>query len=309
MYNEERKKMYIDDKMSDTVVSPYFLKNCFLKTEPFETELNKDLCDFNAEEILNLLKAISFPSFDSVVVFKSALNLYTNWCIQRNIVKDNQNHFIEITRTNLQDCVNTLVVQMKFVPREMILEWGSKLPNIADTFILLSLYEGIRGKGFSEILNAKISDFDIQNNIYHAYTRDIKVTPYLIQIAQETNKELEYTSISSERVRRYDLKSEDLIIKSLSSVEYEDYDHKRVRMTMRLIRMFDYLGVIQWMNANDLVMSGVLTMIKDKSKQLGILPKEYIYNKELISEVEKQYNKNIYRIRVGFWQKYEEVLA
>ena len=150
---------------------------------------------------------------------------------------------------------------------------------------------------------------DAWYNIYHAYTRDIKVTPDLIQIAQETNKELEYASISSERVRRYDLKSEDLIIKSLSSVEYEDYDHKRIRMTMRLMRIFDYLGVIQWMNANDLVMSGVLTMIKDKSKQLGILPKEYIYNKELISEVEKQYNKNIYRIRAGFWQKYEEVLA
>ncbi len=309
MFNEERKKMYIEDKMAETIVSPYFLKNCFLKTEPFETELNKDLCDFNAAEILNLLKAVSFPSLDSVVVFKSTLNLYTDWCLQKNMVRDNQNHFIEITRQNLQEAVNVLIVQMKLVPREIILEWGSKLPNIADTFILLCLYEGIRGKGFSEIVNAKISDFDEELNIYHALTRNIKVTPHLIQVAKDANAELEYTSISSERVRQYTLKPEDLIIKSLNNAEYEDYEHKRVRMTMRITRMFDYLGVIQWLNANDLVMSGVLTMIKDKAERLGLTPKEVIFNKELINEVEKQYNKNIYRIKTVFWQKYEDVLA
>lgn len=310
VYNAERKQMYIDDKMAETIVSPYFLKNSFLKTESFETELNKDLCDFNAEEIINCLKAVSFASLDSVIVFKSTLSLYTDWCMQKHMIKDNQNHFIELTRQNLQDCVNVLVVNKQYIPREMVLEWGSKLPNVTDLFILLCLYEGIRGKGFEEILMAKISDFDEAKNIYHAPTRDIKVTPYLIRIAKEANKEKEYTSISSERIRNYILRSEDLIVKSLANqAEYDDPIHKRVRMTMRLARIFDYLGVLQWMNANALVMSGVISMIKTRSKQLGITPREYICNRDLIAEVEQQYNKSIYRIKVNFLQKYQSVLA
>lgn len=309
MYNKERKQMYIEEKMAETIVSPYFLKNAFLKTEPFETELDKDLCDFNAEEIVNLLKAISFPSFDSVIVFNSTLNLYTDWCMQKHMIKDNQNHFIELTRQNLADCVNALVVEMQYVSRETVIEWGTKLPNIADAFIILALYEGIRGKSFDEILKARLSDFDVENNIYHAPTRDIKITPYLIKLAQETEKEKIYTSISSERIRQYNLIDDDFIIKSIENAKYEDGFHKQVRMTMRIARIFDYLGVLQWMNANALVMSGVINMIKTESSKLGITPEDYINNKNLINNVEKQYNKKIYPIKVGFIQKYKDVLA
>ncbi len=51
----------------------------------------------------------------------------------------------------------------------------------------------------------------------------------------------------------------------------------RRRTQSRLARIFDYMGILEYMNGNDIRMSGVIEMINSRCKELGISGKNYIY--------------------------------
>ena len=59
------------------------------------------------------------------------------------------------------------------------------------------------------------------------------------------------------------------------------------------------------MTANGLSESGKIHMIKERSEQLGITPKDYVYS-NYIQEVEEQFNCRI--VRSSFMLKYGDHL-
>ena len=71
-------------------------------------------------------------------------------------------------------------------------------------------------------------------------------------------------------------------------------------------RIFEYLGVGQWMNPNSVSESGKLYMIKERAKELNITPMQYLYS-NYIQEIEQQYGCSITRSVYG--KKYEEYLT
>ena len=70
-------------------------------------------------------------------------------------------------------------------------------------------------------------------------------------------------------------------------------------------RIFNYLGVGQWMSPNAIAESGKMYMIKQRAKKNNMTPIEYIYSDD-IKEVETQYNFNI--SRSVYIKKYREHL-
>lgn len=306
MYNQELKERYRKEKESYTTVSTYYFSSLFKRTEPFEESLNKDISNFTTYEIINMYKTLAIMSLDTIATMNSNLSMYTQWCIQENLVNDYQNHFLEIDRDMMVSFVNKLAMDKKIVSRKQIIEWCQQLPNPSDSFCLLGLFEGIRGGGYLELAFAKIEDF--HDNTFIAYNgREIKVSSTLIEYAEQSNETLDYQSISKSMVKEVTLSENGRIIKDYPNVRRsESLPVLRRRTQSRLARIFNYIGILEYMNGNDIRMSGIVEMSNNRSKELGISSKEYIYGIG-IEEIKKQYDFKV--VPSMFMDKFGEYLV
>ena len=95
MYNDTIKTRYIQEKSSTTNMPNGYLARMFNKTDSFESKLDKDISNFTVYEIEDLYKTLNIKSVEYLTVLHSHLSLYTQWCMQQNLVLDCQNHFAE----------------------------------------------------------------------------------------------------------------------------------------------------------------------------------------------------------------------
>lgn len=302
MFNEERKMRFIEERKDEAVLPAGYLENQFNKVKDMETELNKDLCNFTAYEIKEYYKMLGIASIQSLTVMNSQFSLYTNWCLQHNLVKDNQNHFLEITYDMLNDCINKALLDMKVVTRQTIISWINKLENPQDKFIILALFEGIKGKEKCEL--AKLRPEDISGNIATLCTgRKIEISDELVGIIKDCINTDEYYSKSGKTYKFIDT---GYIIKDIFNAKEEVDSYqlgRRIYYSIRrTMKMLDKTNII---TATSIVESGKLDMIKRRSDELGINVKEYIYS-DYIKEVEEKYDCTI--IDTVYFRKYKDYL-
>lgn len=305
-YNPELKIQYIEEKSKEVIISNNYLECQFNKTCKFEEELNKDLSNFTVYEIVEYYKMLNISSFDTLFVMNSQFSMYTQWCLQKSLVKDNQNHFLEMTLEHLKDCLNKALVNMKIVTRETILNWTDQLPNPKDQFVLLGLFEGLKGKDFCEL--SKLRPENIKGNIATLCTgREIKLSDRLLKIISDCIVEDKYYSISGNGTKVMPLVDKGFVIKDYPNARGDVSDFQLGRKIYNSItRILNYFDVLNFMTANSIAESGKLHMIKERAKELSLSCKDYIYSKH-IEEVEKKFNSKI--VRSIFWLKYEDYLV
>lgn len=307
MYNKDIKERYITEKESNTSLPEGYLTKQFSKSESFEKLMGKDLCNFTKHEILNMYKTFNTSSLESLTVVNSHFSLYTQWCLYQNLVDDCQNHFAEIQKDNLMSCVNILGIKKSIITRETLLEWINKMPNPADAFILIALFEGIKGKEFCELVNLKMSDFN-GNKVKLCTGRELEVSDELVNIAMESNDTYKYYAITGKGNKVIKLKEEDLIIKNYPNTEdIGDTFQIGRRVYRRLLRAFDYLGVSDWMKPNSISESGKIYYINKRSEELGMTAQEYLCS-PYVKEIVYKYDYNTKR-RHDFLTKYEDFLS
>ena len=305
-YNSELKIQYIEEKSKEVIISNNYLECQFNKTCKFEEELNKDLSNFTVYEIVEYYKMLNISSFDTLFVMNSQFSMYTQWCLQKSLVKDNQNHFLEMTLEHLKDCLNKALVNMKIVSRDTILNWVDQLPNPKDQFVLLGLFEGLKGKDFCEL--SKLRPEDIKGNIATLCTeREIELSDRLLKIISDCVVEDKYYSISGNGTKVMPLIDKGFIIKDYPNARGDVSDFQLGRKIYNSItRILNYFDVLNFMTANSIAESGKLQMIKEKAKELNMTCKDYIYSNYII-EVEKKFNSKI--VRSIFWLKYDDYLV
>lgn len=305
LFNEQIKLQYIEERNKEVILPDKYLERQFKKISDMENELNKDLSNFTFYEIIEYYKLQNVSSLDSLTVMNSQFSLYTQWCLQKNLVKDNQNHFLEINIDIMKGCINKALFDRRIISREVILNWLEQLPNPKDQFVLLGLFEGIKGKDFCELL--KIKPSDIQGNTISLCTqRKVKVSDKLISIINDCITEEIYYSISGSGAKTMPLIDRGYIIKDYPNAKTDVSDFSAGRKIYNsIIRILNYFDVLSFMTANSIAESGKIHMIKERSKELEISPKEYIYS-NYIKEVEEQYNYKI--VRSTFILKYNDYL-
>lgn len=310
MYNSERKLRFIEEKESRTIVSKGFLKRKFELSSVYEEEKGKDLCQFTAYEIMDMYRGMNIYSHNSIIVMHSVYTQYVNWCIANNLVDDAQNHFMEIRSNTLGDYLNYVVAKKRIVSKAQVYEWCDELPNASDAFIILCLFEGIKGKEYSYIVNAKISDFDLESceirvpdgNVY-------SVSAKLVDSANESNSTLTYFPISGSGKKEIQLRENGLIIKDFGQTNLTTSDAARRRMTFRLARILNYLGIQDWMSAHAFTDAGRINYIIERSSKLNISPKEFVLNADYFAELQKRYGVQSSLTRNLFYEKYKEYLS
>jgi len=307
MYNENIKTRYIQEKENTTSTPKGYLNRQFNKTESFEERFGKDICNFTVYEIIDLYKTLNISSLDSLVVLNSHLSLYTQWCIQHNLVTDCQNHFLEIDNNSLINYINTAVFEKSIITKSTLYGWISQLDNVSDAFIMLALFEGIKGKEFCELVNLKMSDFN-GNKVKLCTGRELTVSDKLVSLAEESDSTMIYYSVTAGKKKKTSFLDEDLIIKNYPNCKDTDSFYQGRRIYRRLLRNFESMGVSKWMRPNSLVDSGKIDFINTRSKELGITALEYIYDPECVKEFDYRYEYDMTRLRVSFIKKYKEYL-
>ena len=305
-YNPELKIQYIEEKSQEVIISSNYLECQFNKTCKMENELDKDLSNFTVYEIVEYYKMLNASSFDTLFVMNSQFSMYTQWCLQKSLVKDNQNHFLEMTLEHLKDCLNKALVGMKIVTRETILKWIDELPNPKDQFVLLGLFEGLKGKDFCEL--SKLRPENIKGNIASFCTgREIKLSNRLLKIISDCVVEDKYYSISGNGTKVMPLLDKGFVIKDYPNAKIDVSDFQSGRKIYNSItRILNYFDVGEFMTANSIFESGKIQMIKERAKELGMTCKDYIYS-NYIEEVENKYNNKV--VRSIFWLKYADYLV
>ena len=305
LYNKELKLEYIKEKNQEAVLPSNYLENQFFKVSEMEKELNKDVSNFTVYEIIEYFKLLNLTSLESLKVMTSEFSMYTQWCLQKSLVVDNQNHFLEMSNDILMGCINKAVLSMKIISRETILSWVNQLPNPKDQFVLLGLFEGLKGKDFCEL--AKLKPEDIDDNIAHLCTgRDIEISDKLIEIIDDCMKEDQYYSITGNGTKITKLADNGYIIKDYPNARMDVSEFQIGRKIYNgVTRTLNYFDVLKYMSANSIAEAGKIHMIKERASELNISNKDYIYS-DYISEVEKKFNSKI--VRSLFWKKYEDYL-
>ena len=305
LYNPELKIQYIEEKSQEVIISNNYLECQFNKSFKLENELDKDISNFTVYEITEYYKMLNASSFDTLFVMNSQFSMYTQWCLQKNLVKDNQNHFLEMTLEHLKECLNKALFNMKFVNRETVENWVDLLPNPKDQFILLGLFEGLKGKDFCEL--SKLRPEYIKGNVATLCTgREIELSDKLLKVISDCIVEDTYYSISGQGIKTMPLLDKGFIIKDYPNARGDVSDFQLGRKIYNNVtRILNYFDVGDFMSANSISESGKLHMIKERSKELNMSCKDYIYS-NYVNEVEKKFNYKI--VRSMFWLKYEDYL-
>lgn len=305
MFNLELKTRYIEEKSNQAVLPVNYLECQFNKLERIEDELKKDIYDFTVNEIIDFYKSLNISSLEVLAVLNSHLSLYTDWCLQQNLVKDNQNHFLLIDLDVMKGCLNKALLNKKVVSREEVIKWSEQLPNPRDQVILLGLFEGMKGKDFCDFVNLKPIDIN-GNKITLHNGRKIIISDRLLNYIRESIKENIYYSVSGSLVKTMSLIDRGYVIKDYPNTRKDTSDFIRGRVIYNSIaRSLKYVGVIKFISANNIFDSGKIYMIKKRAEELGITSKEYIYSNH-IEEVEYRYNTKI--VKSNFWLKYQDYL-
>lgn len=259
MFNAEQKEEYIDNNKDRNKVLAKTMQFVFNGTEKMEAELNKDAAEWTSAEIIRYYKSCSKASLFTLTNRHSQLKQYAQWCLDNNMIRDNQNHYTEINNEILHSCLNVGLQQNGILTRKEMEEEIAQLLNPRDQCLVYALFEGIQGKEFSELTELNMSQV-VKGNKLKLATRTVPVSARLIELMQQATDEYTYYAYGEkQRTFPYD-PSDHNVFKRTHNATQETQVRKRQRLYTGLQRIKDYLENPA-INASSLMESGRIDYI------------------------------------------------
>lgn len=144
-----------------------------------ENNLHKPLSDFTREEAIVYLRTLELTSFNSI---KHYVYLFRDW---GRYIKGKGTVWNQLKKRDILDLCDLPEPRRNYINRLFLLELIEELPNPADAFILLGLFEGFSSV---EIYNLCEKDFEFKGHIiYHAKAREwFKHSLKLLRLGRES---------------------------------------------------------------------------------------------------------------------------
>lgn len=304
-YNEELKARFLTEKESE-VLNKLFIDTNLRRCAATEYELDKDLCNWTYYEILDFYKLLGTPSFHALIMINSVYSMYCQFCLKNNLVKDNQNHFLEFTREVLATCVNTAILDQMILSRKDLLQYISQLPNARDKFIMLGLFEFGKSINQKDIVNARLKDVDFSENELYLEDRVVNISNELKEVVKSCASEDRYYSVTGRGVANFPLVDTGYLIKQYPNQSPDCTEYQKGRnIYQSFMRSRNYLK-LDAITINSVTDSGKIHFINERCKELHMSAKEYLFSQR-IQEVNLQFGCTIERTR--FYKSYEKYLV
>lgn len=278
MFNTNIKLDYIKLKMKNTSLPINYLEREFERVGEYEELLNKDLCNFTIQEIINYYKMRTTSYIDVLASLNSQFKLYTNWCLLNNYVSDNQNHYTEINKDILYECINIKKLSRNILTKKDITKLINSVINYRDKFIILAIFEGIKGKNFCEIINLKLDDIDEKNMTAKLCTgRTVNVSKELIEYAQLSAKEYIYYCDERNMTLKDPPDIYNAIIKDRLNCSYDKKTKEDINKGRRIYRTIVKLLEDRGVGTNSITISGQIQAYND-GKDINYINKQFDKN-------------------------------
>lgn len=288
MYNEERKLAYLTEKQKETIMSTN-IEKLFRISEKMENETGKDMCEWNTHQILDFYKYYSTHKIQTLILIHNQLTSYADWCLINGLVKDNQNHYREIGRNRLVECLDIGGFADRVFTRSQLLIWLNETPNNQDRFAILGLFEGITMKDHN-LVNVRLSDFSC-NTLTLSNGNKIDVSNDLLRFAFAADEENEYIFLSNRGwAMTGELVKRDTILKPYI-YNGEVQDTYPLWIANRMRKFWKYIGVSA-ITIKDTIECGRLWYLSRRIKEINMhYVEEYLRVRENREKCEKIYGK------------------
>lgn len=164
LYNSDIKRQFIEDITinNDSRKTFYYM---FVKTAKVEFEKSKDLFEMVTEELEEAYQVMKARTVTSAANYISNIYKYLEWAIENGYTSSNLKDFEENIRGGYAEKFVSKSLT-SYYTKEDLYEFFKDMDYVGDQAILLCMFEGIRGKGNSEIANMKVTDLKEIDNKY-----------------------------------------------------------------------------------------------------------------------------------------------
>lgn len=271
IYNEKIKNLYFEDKFNEPEQegSLSTVKNIFMKSELIEDILNKDLYNFNLQELGKIIQNMNPYSNSVSESYFRSISAYISWAILKGLRDDN----INPCRTVKANWANQFVDNTKkihFSYDEMVY-YVEKLYNAQDQALIWMIFEGIKGKNMSEIINLKYSNINWNTNEITLFDeekgeRKLIVSDRAMRYIVNAYKQKYYLS---ENENEREIIEGEFIIRNIKSPRSKDQNIGLQALYNRMQRIKNKLN-LEFFTANAIRQSGMIyfasEIVKEKIK-------------------------------------------
>lgn len=242
----------------------------FKKAKETEELMKKDIYEMNKDELGELIKGLSASTVDSAYNYAFKFQYYIDWASKNGHREINRNPLAEIE--DKKKWVEPFVARYKqsIFTRDEILDMCERLANYPDRAVLLGLFEGIVGEGYSELLNLRKKDIKKEYDKYYATLYNKHGEERTIQISE---KLFYYLNKADEATVYYNKNGESDSLRSSESILVESpYIFKKsargkqegkldLFFVNRKFQMFKDLFGAEFLRAKEVINSGILHMV------------------------------------------------
>lgn len=210
MFNEEFKKRFITIYDTDTQKSLAYI---FIKTSELEEMLQKDVYEFNREELDDLFMSFGCRSVDSVASKFSIIGKYIDFAIDEGFVPSRFNLVKNfVGQEYYRKYVSKVAEDRKILTKRDFDDLIEFCVNDQDKAMFLLIYNSARGRQIEEnpleeLRNLKWKDVDDKKNKILlkrndgdkiVSEREIEVEPYVIEILKDADNQEKYIKNNGE---------------------------------------------------------------------------------------------------------------
>lgn len=192
-YNESVKNRYLNSIENEG--SRHVISYIFKASKSTEELLERDLYNFNQDQISEVLKNMSFQTLNSANANTIHIRTYINWCIKMGYRSSNLNPLAIADRKWASQFVDrTRKIHYSLEELEDLIK---DIPNDCDKSMLMLWFSGVSGKQFSELRNLTEDDIDWNTNTLtltelDGSQRDLTVSDRCMELLEKAREQKFY---------------------------------------------------------------------------------------------------------------------
>lgn len=274
MYKKERKEEFIKDILRSRVIQKTTLYAIFKKTAPFEEKFNKDCCQFNKEEAMEMFYGFKCKSIYTLLNNNTIMKTYSAFAEYYHNIKT-EKIYESFTIEDLKPCVAES--KNKLITREDLEDIKMQLLNAVDRCIVEALWEGISGPAMSDITGLNEDQLDKEKKQLHFEDgRILNVTDVLYEDLIKCFAQVEYICYG-ETLRVKKMVGYGRLYKERDNALGEiDSADKRFRWIYRKVQKYrEHVGM-PWLTMKIIQNSGFAHYLKLGMDKSGLAIKDFL---------------------------------